>query len=450
MANIKISISATGIATDNLRVVAYEASAPNTEVDSQLLAAPHTLHNITFSGLNDVLHIVRIYQTATSSGGTLRNEFNYDPLYTSADIRLPLFIEVDVTTGLVSATTAFEQDDLEGWDFDLERRGFGTMEPDVDYTKDTKGFTLLGAGDEFQPNEKFVLRFSPKITTVSNSGTSSTSKLWLTNDTITADIDLDASDMGTMFDIEGSGLSVVVTLPELASVVNNKLIFFNSDGGNHINAVLRCFAGDEIRFKGEDITDLILGQGEHVWLYPYGGMWKVAQADGGFDIVGQFFFSATNDTTLLKNALYCDGTELLRSSYPRLWAFIDSLPGAIVISNATWLTGTTNKYLFSSGDGSTTFRLPDLRGQFIRGTSGTRATLTFEAEDLKAHFHGNGVADDLGTAFVYGSITTDLPGSSTQGIQTDNSARTKQGKTQTVGGTSTRPDNVAMYIMIRI
>lgn len=45
--------------------------------------------------------------------------------------------------------------------------------------------------------------------------------------------------------------------------------------------------------------------------------------------------------------LKCDGVELKRAEYPELFAVI----------------GTT----FGSGDGSTTFALPDLRGEFLRG-----------------------------------------------------------------------------------
>lgn len=45
--------------------------------------------------------------------------------------------------------------------------------------------------------------------------------------------------------------------------------------------------------------------------------------------------------------LECDGSAISRTSYPELFALI----------------GTT----FGAGDGSTTFNLPDLRGEFIRG-----------------------------------------------------------------------------------
>jgi microcystin-dependent protein len=50
--------------------------------------------------------------------------------------------------------------------------------------------------------------------------------------------------------------------------------------------------------------------------------------------------------------LVCDGSAVSRSAYPALWAAV----------------GVT----FGAGDGSTTFALPDLRGEFIRGVDGGR------------------------------------------------------------------------------
>lgn len=53
--------------------------------------------------------------------------------------------------------------------------------------------------------------------------------------------------------------------------------------------------------------------------------------------------------------LYCDGSAVSRTTYTELFSAI----------------GTT----YGAGDGSTTFNLPDLRGQFVRGTGGSAAAL---------------------------------------------------------------------------
>jgi microcystin-dependent protein len=60
--------------------------------------------------------------------------------------------------------------------------------------------------------------------------------------------------------------------------------------------------------------------------------------------------------------LKLNGALLTRASYPALWAYAQS-SGALV-SEATWTASAWGS--FSSGDGSTTFRLPDARGEFLR------------------------------------------------------------------------------------
>jgi len=61
--------------------------------------------------------------------------------------------------------------------------------------------------------------------------------------------------------------------------------------------------------------------------------------------------------------LVCEGSPISRENYPDLWAFVQA-SGAL-ISEEEWLAG---KYgAFSDGDGSTTFRIPDLRAEFLRG-----------------------------------------------------------------------------------
>ena len=59
--------------------------------------------------------------------------------------------------------------------------------------------------------------------------------------------------------------------------------------------------------------------------------------------------------------LACDGSEISRAAYNELFAVLGTKAGA--------------------GDGSTTFNLPDLRGQFVRGTGGNAAAMGTAQED---------------------------------------------------------------------
>ena len=74
-------------------------------------------------------------------------------------------------------------------------------------------------------------------------------------------------------------------------------------------------------------------------------------------------------------AVVADGQLLSRTAYPELWAHAQMHSP---VTDTAWLTGTENRAKFSNGDGSTTFRVPDLngvqtgsvRGLFGRGSSG--------------------------------------------------------------------------------
>jgi microcystin-dependent protein len=120
--------------------------------------------------------------------------------------------------------------------------------------------------------------------------------------------------------------------------------------------------------------------------------------------------------------LDCDGSAVSRTTYSTLYTAI----------------GTT----FGAGDGSTTFNLPDLRGEFIRGWDDARGVdsgRTFgsaQADDFKAHDH-----DVSWTAAEGGSGA----GSRVQNYN----ASYNNNATETVGGDETRPRNIALLYCIK-
>ena len=87
--------------------------------------------------------------------------------------------------------------------------------------------------------------------------------------------------------------------------------------------------------------------------------------------------------------LKLNGALVSRTTYANLFAYA-SLTG--LVSEATWAADNWGR--FSVGDGSTTFRLPDMRGVFPRGLSdgashdAGRVVGTFQADALLVHNHG--------------------------------------------------------------
>lgn len=120
--------------------------------------------------------------------------------------------------------------------------------------------------------------------------------------------------------------------------------------------------------------------------------------------------------------LECDGAAVSRATYSALFGII----------------GTT----FGAGDASTTFNVPDLRAEFVRGwdhgrgEDSGRAFGTAQADELEAHTHTFPVSDnDTNNGSKADGTTT----SSTSGTVT----------TSSTGGTETRPRNIALMYCVK-
>lgn len=87
--------------------------------------------------------------------------------------------------------------------------------------------------------------------------------------------------------------------------------------------------------------------------------------------------------------LKLNGAVILRASYPKLFAFASSVG---LVTDADWNAGSYGR--FSSGDLSTNFRIPDVRGLFMRaldearGLDGGRGLGVFQEMSNVSHVHG--------------------------------------------------------------
>ena len=123
--------------------------------------------------------------------------------------------------------------------------------------------------------------------------------------------------------------------------------------------------------------------------------------------------------------LECNGAAISRTTYAALFAVL----------------GTT----FGAGDGSTTFNLPDLRGEFVRGWDHGRGADvgrelgTAQGDEFRTHSHGVEIG--------YHEHDGARPLSAHRAV--DRSVD-EQYPTTPVGGPETRPRNVALMYIIKV
>lgn len=167
------------------------------------------------------------------------------------------------------------------------------------------------------------------------------------------------------------------------------------------------------------------------------------QVQGNIIPVGSICFFAA--ATPPSGWLVCDGSAVT-ALYPELRSFL-------VTAGQPF------------GNNGTDPRLPDLRGEFIRGWDGGRgvdAGRVFgsaQGDTIEDHLHYSGVSTTSTAAHVYGANTSEAPGvatSSFSGVTTVGSRQsvTSGVRSDNIGGTSgvsaeTRPRNVALLPCIK-
>ena len=161
--------------------------------------------------------------------------------------------------------------------------------------------------------------------------------------------------------------------------------------------------------------------------------------------------------TAPRGYLEAAGQTVSRSSYPALWAHAQTLGPA---TDAAWLAaGPEGRTVFADGDGSTTFRLPDLRGMFVRGWDHGRGLDAGRAlashQDSANRLHGHPFRTATGNANTDGGggIAMEVDGTvEEQPPYTGAPGVVSQAPSTLIGGdgeVEARPRNVALLVAIK-
>lgn len=150
---------------------------------------------------------------------------------------------------------------------------------------------------------------------------------------------------------------------------------------------------------------------------------------GAFDVVTAGTVAYFGMTTPPTGWVKANGAALSRTTYSALFAKVGTV--------------------FGAGDGSTTFNVPDLRGEFPRGwddgrgIDAGRAFGTAQAEGFASHTHGSGWYTTNNEAAGQGTATS---ATFTNRVAVTN---TPGNATTATGGTETRPRNIALLACIK-
>lgn len=150
-------------------------------------------------------------------------------------------------------------------------------------------------------------------------------------------------------------------------------------------------------------------------------------------------------TTAPAGYIAANGQLLDRTAYADLWNYANA--SGNIVADTSWTKGN-----YSYGNGTTTFRVPDLRDQFIRGASSTRPVGNGEEDAFQGHRHdatpdGKTLRPFTTTSGSSASVSGSIQSNYYYNSTGDPIADTINGTPRT--SDETRPKNVALLPCIR-
>ncbi|WP_153799088.1 hypothetical protein [Foetidibacter luteolus] len=250
---------------------------------------------------------------------------------------------------------------------------------------------------------------------------------------------LDKTNANTLINVVAGVGTITQTLGNLSDYQPGAVVYFAAHCAFGANVKLAATGASFWDYEGHK-SELYLHNKEFIALLSTATHWKILQASPGIYQAGEELKARRR----LNNTLVLDGSLVSRASYPRLWAFVQTLTmGQEVVSESTWLSDPYRyRSCFTTGTTGANFRLPDERGMFERmldlgrGVSFGRThnyAGGYEADMFKEHDHEFAVAVTPGGGSAGGRSNTTGP----------------NGKTTKAGGEETRSKNIGKLHLIK-
>lgn len=260
--------------------------------------------------------------------------------------------------------------EMAGRSFNLRRQGQGIMPTSQWEILDAGGFKLLGTNNILRLGEIFELTEVTAVTGGASGGGGNlefgAAKPIPTNYTI------NPVDLGSVFQIRPTAAGLTVTLPDHTAVPLYSIIPFETSLMQPFAVRIQTTLGQKLYLAGQELTFTFIHPGEVLWIYNTTQGWFTCNVKGNWGEVGK----VTQGYQVGLNEIALQGQELQRALYPRLWAMAQTIGGSLV-SESLWQTGggtvdgvaVTQAFrgCFSTGNGTTTFRLPNMQGMSVKG-----------------------------------------------------------------------------------
>ncbi|MCO5238879.1 MAG: hypothetical protein M9904_02380 [Chitinophagaceae bacterium] len=193
--------------------------------------------------------------------------------------------------------------------------------------------------------------------------------------------------------VNANNATIEITLGALESFRNGAIIPICAFNVNKSSVAVTANEDDKILYMGVDYQTVYMEEGEQIWLVAKGSKWQLFPFHYLLKHVGEVLYAYT----VLPGTIPLHGQPVNRRDIARIsdYALSGGMANSIV-TDVLWNSTINNRGFFSTGNGTTTIRMPDLRDMTIRGLSSGRGISLnrsspnsggYEGDQNKSHTH---------------------------------------------------------------